>query len=500
MTTQTYARELEINLKNARLIISTFFLINTIIKLKKYNFSLFILRVEMDGLGNINWWGFSPSIDLLKLYFDKELSESHQEKSIELENDDETLNILLVSAGDQRHLLNTIAYRKLYPNKKKICFYVYEKMLELYVRDYLLLSLAIEHPNKRSTQEKTEFFLEIYANLLVRETTTELIQSKANEFIKHITDLESMSKSDSSLFDFSLLKYKERDFIEGILKYWRLKNQIDQKEVFPAQKCWDVRLRNYFEQRFDSRSNAYDWDFSMKLMERNNASIINNKIYSKWRETGVAYELRDSEYNQPNKTLASGAILNDPRNGDKTARRGYFGDIVVGPFLAYGIESENKEFFKKQNDIYRHTSLDIARHNVSQMIDSLMASIEYGETLSEKVTIDNCKIVFMPLTAVQDLIEKPKYERFFDIVYFSNSGASHMSQQMGKVFKSNGLVVFETCKYMIEMKNEQISGFSERIKQLAQECGLQSLQDQIELDKQNEYKYEPYNFYLFKKR
>ena len=457
----------------------------------------------MDGLGNINWWGFSPSIDLLDLYA------KHCPESIDQTNEEKVINVLLVNAGDQRHLLNTIAYRLKNTNKNgkiKFRFYVYEKMLELYARDFLLLALAIEHPSKRGIQEKTELFLEIFGNLFLRDYTSQYIQSKANEFIKCITDFDYLDKINLKLFDFSLLKFKERDFLEGIFKYWRLKAQQD-KDPFPADKCWELRLRTYLVTRFDSRSNCFDWDYSMKLIDRKNCSVINNKIYSKWRDTGVAFELRDTNYDRSNKTLASGMVFNDPRNGDKTSRRGYFGDIIIGPFLSYGIQSENEDFFKKQNEYHRYTSMDVARSNLNKMMQSIIESsgldlkkYQNNETIETKISelkitevieeeneadmneetktesieddfikLDDCKIIFLPLTAIQDFNQKPKYDNYFDIVYFSNSGVTNMNQTLKKILKSNSLILFETAKYMIEMKNEQIQTFSQRLKEIGKE-------------------------------
>ena len=40
------------------------------------------------------------------------------------------------------------------------------------------------------------------------------------------------------------------------------------------------------------------------------------------------------------------------KDGEKFARRGYWGDVVNSPYLSYGIESEEKSLFKKNNDIY----------------------------------------------------------------------------------------------------------------------------------------------------
>lgn len=303
----------------------------------------------MDGLGNINWWGFSPSLDLLDLL--------HQHAWPEFAPDDQNdnyINILLMCAGDQRHILASLqSKQRLFEGKKvKVRFYVLEKMLELYARHMLLTSVAIEHSSRTSLQEKTELFLDIYANLLVRSHTSQHVRRRANELIRLITDLNAIAKTPLNVFDLSLLKYKEIDYLESVFKYWRA-DEADTKWSFPASKCWDTRLRAYFGPRYDSRTNAYDWDFAMKLTDRPHGSIVNNRVYSRWRETGVAFELRDVAYDQPNRTLSSVLIMNDPRNGDKSARRGFFGDIIVGPFISYGINSPNEDLYKKQNDSYR---------------------------------------------------------------------------------------------------------------------------------------------------
>lgn len=40
------------------------------------------------------------------------------------------------------------------------------------------------------------------------------------------------------------------------------------------------------------------------------------------------------------------------QGGENVSRRGYWGDIVASPFLAFGIQSEDKSFFKKSNNMY----------------------------------------------------------------------------------------------------------------------------------------------------
>ena len=39
------------------------------------------------------------------------------------------------------------------------------------------------------------------------------------------------------------------------------------------------------------------------------ADIVNVHEYKSWRNTGVAFEVREADYDVPNKTVASGLIL-----------------------------------------------------------------------------------------------------------------------------------------------------------------------------------------------
>jgi dynein assembly factor 3 len=57
-----------------------------------------------------------------------------------------------------------------------------------------------------------------------------------------------------------------------------------------------------------------DWDYSMRLSERGNpgrdpkeGSIINPHQFRAWRRTGLAFQVRDATYTEPNRTLLSTA-------------------------------------------------------------------------------------------------------------------------------------------------------------------------------------------------
>lgn len=61
------------------------------------------------------------------------------------------------------------------------------------------------------------------------------------------------------------------------------------------------------------------------------------------------------------------------------------------------------------------------------------------------------------------------------MAYFSNTGAVNMNKELTKILKPNALVLFETAKFMLEMRHEQINGFSDRLKQIAVEANLTDL-------------------------
>lgn len=101
----------------------------------------------------------------------------------------------------------------------------------------------------------------------------------------------------------------------------------------------------------------------------------------KWRESGVAFEMREGLYQTANQSLLSTRVFNHvsrltfyynsccycvahdtlPCNsncvcvclyqrGDRVAVRGYWGDIISSPYLSFGTETENKNLLKKQNN------------------------------------------------------------------------------------------------------------------------------------------------------
>lgn len=81
-------------------------------------------------------WGSSPSLDLA------EHGAGHGH-----------LRILVVSAGDTRHILQTLAKRYKH-SYTKIEIYVYEPVVEMYARHILQIALALEPLDRMSLSYK----------------------------------------------------------------------------------------------------------------------------------------------------------------------------------------------------------------------------------------------------------------------------------------------------------------------------------------------------------
>lgn len=307
------------------------------------------------GLGNVTWWGLSPTFDIRPAIPSDATG-------------DGPANALLVGAGDARHILTTMARGHRHP-KRPIHFYVVEGCLESVARQMLFLHVALESPASIGLGEKTDTFLELYGNSMVRPQTRDYLTRFANLAIRLVTDADFAART-MPVVDLTPLKFKERDFLEAILKFWREEDVAK----FPMNELWDGRNRQYLETRYDYRRNVFDWDYNMKLKEKD-ARVINGKQYAHWREKGVAFESRDGCFEFPNRSLASGVLLRV--KGEKVARRGYFGDIVTSPYVAFGIETEDKELLKTQNGEHVNTAVDISSTNATAMFHEMAFGTRY---------------------------------------------------------------------------------------------------------------------------
>jgi len=288
------------------------------------------------------------------------------------------------------------------------------------------------------------------------------------------------------------LKFKDRDLINDQCIFWRSKSD------FKIQDQWDIRSRQYLGARYDYKSGDYDWKLSMRYNELQ-ASVIRKEHYNRFRDIGVAFEpLEEGSYTCPNKTLSSSRVLSNGR-GDKNAFRGFWGDVVVGPFVCHGIESENEKLFKTQNKLPTHGSDEISKWNITSAlhelfhgeifdgdVNSQIELVEEGEDESSSISTELVKrkevyssvkmekssVTFLSPSGFDKLYNSSKYNSKFDLVFLSVSNSKRINQDLLPSLKPNGLIVAETAKYVLDLKKEQQEHHLKTVKQMAADAGL----------------------------
>jgi dynein assembly factor 3 len=239
--------------------------------------------------------------------------------------------------------------------------------------------------------------------------------------------------------------------------------------------------------RFDSRRNAFDWDLHMKLAERG-FKRLNAHEYGDWRETGLAFRLNRQDYTQPNRTLASAFVFQNS-DGAKQARRGYWGDIITGPYLAHGllpIDNDDPQMQAKANDKFVRTATDVSEYNILKLLGRLQEQT------------NQIKIVLLQLNSIGDICtaSKERYRQLqFDLIYVG-CGLTHYLNEQGENFSSSimskgSTLLLELPMFLLDLRNEQLEQLEKRYDELAKNVGCIQ-QDDEEL-KANAFKIYTYS-------
>lgn len=321
----------------------------------------------LSGAGSHRFWGFSPALDLLA---ESDALPAAGSPGAPADAATTPRRMLLLSPGDPRHILRTLgALSRLSASEPAAAtdaptleFSVYELQPELLARHLLLLSVALDFELPR--RERAELLLELMANSLLREKAAAYLAARAAMLCRIVTDGEGPL---APLIDLSLLKMRDRDALHDVLRTWG--------EDVPAEmvKWRDERLRGLYKDRYDMRRNVLDWDYTMNLVPL--ASIVHKIHFREWRQTGIAFELRDSAYVAPNRSLVS--MCAGRERGRSVMKRGFWGDVANSPFAAVGVECDEPRFYKKKNDQHFKNACDVAYYNVLSWLTELETGKPY---------------------------------------------------------------------------------------------------------------------------
>ncbi|KAK7118707.1 hypothetical protein R3I94_022264 [Phoxinus phoxinus] len=449
----------------------------------------------VEGAGCVTWWGFGPARDLLN--------------SENMVRSDGELNVLLVGSGDPRHILKTITGLT---DSDTLHVWVIENSMEVVARQLLLLYLSLLTPENMSLHKKTEVFLEVFGNSEIRKETEETLKHAAAQLSLSITNTLSSDSHAHPCLDTSLLKFKERDELVRIFKLWERPPSVPAS----VRKVWDARVRQHLGTRYDSRQGCFDWDLSMKLHQRG-CGVISKHQFVKWRESGVAFEMREGLYQSANQSLLSTRVFND--RGNQVAVRGYWGDIVSSPYLSFGIETENKDLLKKHNNQHVKTAQDISEVNVlalfeclatrgssllnedvpnpssscCQSTDSVIteeeiqndppSSLTHSEPEQQTQALDllnlsGVKVSFLSPDSLNKLPLKNKYRNLFNSIFCSASMVHQVDSSLREIAAPDAALLIELANFLLDLSKEQVSGFAARVKEIAEESGFTATHDQ----------------------
>ena len=117
-----------------------------------------------------------------------------------------------------------------------------------------------------------------------------------------------------------------------------------------------------------------DWDYTWEMLPI--ASIVHKIHFRDWRMSGILFEVRDSAYVAPNRTMASYAAGRE--RGSSVQRRGFWGDVANEPLAAMGVTCDDNRLTDKKSDRHTKSSNDIAYYTMLQWLCELESGKHFG--------------------------------------------------------------------------------------------------------------------------
>ncbi|XP_030767444.1 dynein assembly factor 3, axonemal homolog [Sitophilus oryzae] len=434
------------------------------------------------------FWGLTPALDLTEEYTKKNQTYP------------EVLNILIIGSTDCRHVLKTIA-RKYRHQKVNINFYIIETCMETVAKQLLLLYTALQPKESMGLEQKTRVFMELFGNTLVRPYTAKYLSNAANDLIKMITNYDYL-KNKMGMVNIDI-KYKDRDYIENLVKFWCGKDE------FNIIDCWNRRLRKLLGVRYDSKLGAFDWDLHMRLHDVGGKQICGQE-YRSFRLNGVAFSWLEGEVSKPNRSMVCAIIP----NGENYLHHGYLGDMQTGPFVAYGLECEDKTFLKSTNGQNAYRATDITQRNLKQIFYEMEHQQEYEhikttdielggsvfkqdklvfdtkgletnklKPLEKCIQVDDVCINFVSICLLDQMKYKEQYHGYFDLVYCANNFFKYFDvETMEKVAKSGSVFLFENQLFLVNNRKKQMEEYAETVQSKINEMNVKKTGYNFEKD------------------
>ncbi len=159
-----------------------------------------------------------------------------------------------------------------------------------------------------------------------------------------------------------------------------------------------------------SRQNVCEWDYFNRVKDV--AGIIHIDQWKEWRMKGIAFEFGDAVYNIPNPTMLTIARAISQKGRDRGMvkdLKGYWVDIVNGPFISHGVEIDDTtnpfadELFEVVNkgtgmEQMRHHTVEIAMYNlISFMWELEVGAVDQYLRICASMEADTSQLTFNSL-------------------------------------------------------------------------------------------------------
>ncbi|CAG9462293.1 unnamed protein product [Pedinophyceae sp. YPF-701] len=307
------------------------------------------------------------------------------------------VRILDAGSSDGRHMVHAMCRRYRHPGARArgVEIVLFEEAPEVLARSLVLLCAVLD--DTLPARARAETFLEIHHNAVISQRTAAHVERYGKTVEELVLAAQEGKKRGEHpagtlgrLLDFGGLKYGDRDALVEALRNTRRAFEYDMAEA------WDKRLRKNLGERYDTAKNVVDWDYQMRLAPMGTpapggespadaGTIIHQLHFRSWRLRGVAYELRGVRYCEANRTLISTASgrtqeFKDRHGTDRgrsVVAKGFWGDVLSGPFHCYGTVCEEPGYYKIANRQWTRTAVDVAEHNVVALLHELRTGGKY---------------------------------------------------------------------------------------------------------------------------
>jgi len=116
-------------------------------------------------------------------------------------------------------------------------------------------------------------------------------------------------------------------------------------------------------------------------------------------------------------------------------------------------------------------------HNLLESDDGIQNSVigRKGKFASTKemysaVPTEHAKVIFLPLSALNDFPKKEKFKNFFHVVTVSQNMAQFITKDLTGMMCDGALLIVESKFYLLELRKENLLDFGKNLNYAAEAC------------------------------